>query len=213
MDAVAIELDAEAIFWTLSTVAQALVGLVALVSFIAIWRLQGIDLTRQECRASLLKVRADPEQLESEYGLPDDQLIAWAEELSNDERDGQSSEIDSRRRVNLDRNVGTLKFLNRNKTRICTGLPPVSVSGLATTVGAMVALPFTHGLVEYPVVGVIVVAAVLIGVAATTWFAYQLLTVLFAAAQWFDEPPPEPKSPADAEREQPERKHRHHAAS
>ncbi len=177
-----IELDADAIFWTLSTIAQALVGLVALVSFIAIWRLQSIDTTRSECRAYLAAIRRE-RVLVGKYGLSDARLIEMGRHLA------ASEGIDHDQRVELERNALTLKFFDQDAKDLRRRLFPMNTAGLATTVAAIAALPVTHKLVEHPLVGTALVVSVLAGVAVTAFYAYRLLDALLTATKWFEEPP------------------------
>jgi len=45
--------DLEAVYWTLSTIAQTMVALVAFVGFVAVWRLQVLEQQRSEARREL----------------------------------------------------------------------------------------------------------------------------------------------------------------
>jgi hypothetical protein len=114
--------DLEAVYWTLSTIAQTMVALVAFVGFVAVWRLQGLDRQLDEARAMLTRYAPG-------YHHTDQALLDLSAETMDMLNDFPTEEI----RDEFVRQQGVLKVAADRVPKIRRALVWLAGSGIVAT--------------------------------------------------------------------------------
>ena len=168
--------DLEAAYWTLSTIAQVLVALVAFLGLLGVSRLDDSSRSREEARRLLFQIR-DANMTAAQAGFDDDSLISMAALLEGRGRAGFTADQVAFARTQLQQAL-------IGRATMSADLWKLAVSGLGTTAVCLLGLGFLPRIIPIESTDVSSIGALVyfvLVVSGTAWTFFNAGHLVFQA--------------------------------